>query len=76
MSATCVRLVAPFVSIAVVARPVVPSPLRSWWKLVSSDCNVALPPVIGASMVELYAPLLSVAQTRYRSLPVAFQATS
>src|SRR5260370_1178759 len=52
-----------------------PSPLRSWWKMVSKDSSVALLPEASA-MVPVYLPLLSVLQLMY-SLPLGIvQATS
>ena len=64
------------ISITVAARPIVPSPLRSWWKLVSSDSSAMLFPDTAPVMLAMKLPLLSVFQTVYWSAPGIFQATS
>ena len=45
------------------AGPIVPSPFRSWWKLVSNDCNAALVPDATSKALETQLPLLSVFHT-------------
>ena len=42
-----------------------PSPLRSWWKLVSSDSSAMLFPDTAPVMLAMKLPLLSVFQTVY-----------
>src|SRR5262245_50039167 len=58
------RLVDPAASITVPGTPIVPSPLRSCWKLVSDDCSALLLPD-KTTPVDMALPLLSVVQTEY-----------
>src|SRR5260221_5410888 len=65
---TSTRLVDPNASITLVGSaggPITPSPLRSWWKLVSRDSNAGLDPDTMPIVSEAQLPLLSVLQTVY-----------
>ena len=45
--------------------PMAPSPLRSWWKLASSDFHAVLLPETTPTGFDMKLPLLSVSQTLY-----------
>ena len=70
------KLVPPADSIVVVFRPILPSPLRSNWKLDSMYCNNGSVPVTEETRKPVKAPLLLVLQTVYWFAVPCFQATS
>src|SRR5438477_411058 len=53
--------------------PITPSPLRSWWKLVSMFSSTVLLPETPGTGLETQLPALSVFQIRFWSWHVSFQ---
>src|SRR5436190_43608 len=72
---TCSSVVTPLASITVPLGadgiPMTPSPLRSWWKLVSADSHARLVPDT-EPLSESLLPLLSVSQIELASVPGIF----